>query len=120
MFDSVQYGRGTVVSDEGVPAPCLRLERGARFRIRLAVKQGARNISAKTKQPNAAAARPVLRVLQNLAIGLPGHVEAGAGAGVDWQDVTLAFTAATDGGVVVELENPDTQNACWWDEIRVT
>ena len=120
VLDGIRLGYARIVSEDGAPAPCLRIERGGQFSIRLAVAAGARTITAQAKQPVAAAARPVLRVRVNPAIGLNADVTASATANLDWQPVSVTFTAASAGGVVVVLQNPDQQYPCWWDEIRVT
>ena len=72
------------------------------------------------RQPDAAAARPVLRVKANPDIGLAADVSATAGAATDWQTVTLNFTATADGGVRVELETPDPVKPCWFDNLVMT
>jgi hypothetical protein len=106
-------------SQIGNPAPSLKLSLG-RYQFRIAVKSGARTVKVDVRQPDAAAARPVLRVKANPDIGLAADVSATASAATDWQTVTLNFTATADGGVRVELENPDPGKPCWFDNLVLT
>jgi hypothetical protein len=105
-------------SQIGNPAPGFKLSFG-RYRIRLPVKPGIRTVSVDVFQPIATAERPVLRVKFNTDIGLSADVSATAGAAINWQTITLVFTATANGAVIAELENPDAAKPCWFDNLKI-
>jgi hypothetical protein len=119
VLSPIYWARGALDSGAGNPAPSLKLNAGY-WPVRLAVKSGARTVKVDVRQPDSAAARPVLRVKANPAIGLAADVTATAGSGTDWQTVQAAFTATADGGAVIELENPDPEKPCWFDNVVLT
>jgi hypothetical protein len=119
QINSEPFALGSLDATVGNPAPSLKLKAG-RWPVRLAVKSGARTVKVDLRQPDATAARPVLRVKANPDIGLAADVSATAGAATNWQTVTLNFTATADGGVRVELENPDPEKPCWFDNLVLT
>jgi hypothetical protein len=119
MMEAMPYALGGLDATAGNPAPSFQ-NRGGAWSVRLAVKSGARTVKVDVRQPDVAAARPVLRVKANPDIGLAADMSATASAATDWQTVTLNFTATADGGVRVELENPDPEKPCWFDNLVLT
>jgi hypothetical protein len=105
---------------EGNDAPSLKAARYGRFRVRLAVRAGDRELNVQVKQPQAGAVRPYVKVLANAAIGLASAQTATADATTGWQALTIPFTATANGGVVVELWNADPGLPCWWDNLNLS
>lgn len=108
--------------DEGASgAPCLKMTRGSRIRLRIPVAIGARTISVKVKQDSPSTPLPKLLVKANPEIGVNADLEATAGAGSGWKTVgPIAFTATQNGGVLIELVSSFIGvGACYWDDIVV-
>lgn len=108
--------------DEGASgAPCLKMTRGSRLRLRVPVAQGARAISVKVKQDTPASPRPKLIVKANPEIGLAVDIEGTAPVGAGWQTCgPVSFTANQNGGVWIELAASFIGvGACYWDDITV-
>ncbi len=108
--------------DEGASgAPCLKMTRGSRLRLRVPVAQGARAISVKVKQDTPATPLPKLIVKANPEIGLAADLEATAPAGSGWKTCgPVSFTSIQNGGVWIELAASFIGvGACYWDDITV-
>jgi hypothetical protein len=120
--DVLPLGSGRV-DDDGFPAPpCLRVPRGGSLRFRLGVEAGPRSVSVRVKQPSADLPRPTLRVLANAEVGIATDLIATAPTGASWVRIgPISFTAASAGGVVVELASwhHGGDAGAWWDTIQV-
>jgi len=107
-------------SQIGNPVPSLKLSLG-RYQFRLAVKSGARTVKVDVRQPDAAAARPVMRIKANPSIGIPSDVTATAGSQTTWQTLSATINPTADGVFILELENPDPNlvKPCWFDNVKI-
>lgn len=101
--------------------PSLRIGTWGRYAFRLACSTGAREVTVRTLQPHATAARPKLVIRANPDIGLIEPITSTAGAGADWVTIgPVPFTATADGGVWVELWNPQPGFIpCWFDDLVI-
>lgn len=106
----------------GSPGPSLRLAGNSVFTVIVRVPAGERTIQCAAIQPTSTRARPVMRVKANPAIGLNSDLVVTGDNSASWNTlVTAAFTATANGGVRVELLNPDPRGDAyaWFDNIRV-
>ncbi len=121
--DKLLVGAGRDDSEGTQSAPSLHLPRGGSLRLRIAVDAGNRSVSVKAKQPDAALARPTLRVLPNAEVGVQTELLAVAPVGAGWVKIgPITFTATTKGGVEVQL-TADWRgglSGCWFDSLIVT
>lgn len=95
----------------GNPAPCLVIPSGSSWKTRRLIEVGSRSISVQVQQlgewftPHP----PRLKVYCNTRIGMTGDLIATATVTNAWQTLgPLTFTAVADGGVTIEVINPET------------
>jgi hypothetical protein len=106
----------------GNPGPSLRLAGNNTYSITLRIPAGSRKVRCEVLQPDATKARATLRVQGNPAIGLGSPLVETAVAGTSWQVLeTDVFVATANGGVRVELCNPDQRGDAYvyFDNIKV-
>jgi hypothetical protein len=118
QINSEPFALGGLDATTGNPAPSLKLRAG-RWPVRLAVKSGARTVKVDVRQPDATAARPVMRIKANSSIGIPSDVTATAGSQTTWQTISATINPTADGAFVLELENPDPEKPCWFDNVKI-
>lgn len=116
---SVMVERSGRENAQGEAAPCLSVCGRSGFRFRFAVSTGSFSVSVRAKQSVAAYARPRLILHANPDLGIE-RAEMDADAGEDWVTVgPIDATASADGGVVVELHNPEPGRVCYFDNLTV-
>jgi hypothetical protein len=118
MIEAIPYALGGLDATVGNPAPSFKNQGGA-WPVRLAVKSGARTVKVDVLQPDATAARPVMRIKANPSIGIPSDVTATAGSQTTWQTLSVTINPTADGAFVLELENPDPEKPCWFDNVKI-
>lgn len=102
---------GGFTSAAGNPSPCLRIPAGSVWKTRRLIPVGARTISIDVQQLGEwfTSHPPKLIIRQNGRIGMTADLVATATFTASWQTLgPLSFTAIDDGGVTIEVHNPET------------
>ena len=119
----IRFHRGTGLDTAvGDTAPSLRIHGWHKYRLPflVPVSAGARTITIRCLQPDAAAARCQMIVKANQAVGILADLSAEASVSTGWQSLTVNFTATAKGALTILLLNPGNGYNAWFDALSVT